>query len=123
MRMKTAISALLSLLLAFAFSSAPLAASAATCPKGTVCLVNPLKTSSIPELVRNVVGTAIGILGALALLVFVYGGFLWLTSGGEPAKIQSGKDAMKWAAVGLAVVFSSYALVSFVLSTLERQTT
>lgn len=122
MRKKTVLSILFSFLLVGALY-APQTIFAATCPKGTVCLVNPLKTASIPELVKNVISTAVGVVGALALLIFVYGGFLWLTSGGEAAKIQSGKDAMKWAAVGLAVVFSSYALVSFVLSTLERQAT
>ena len=121
MRTKTALSVLSSLLLACALSAAPQAVFAASCPKGTVCLVNPLKTADVPSLVRNVVSTAVGVVGALALLIFVYGGFLWLTSGGEAAKIQAGKDAMKWAAVGLAVVFSSYAIVSFILSTLERQ--
>lgn len=84
----------------------------------TVVLKNPLNTSSIPELVANILKAAVGIVGAVALLIFVYGGFLWLTSGGEAGKVQQGKDAMKWAIVGLFVVFSSYALVSFVLSAL-----
>ena len=88
----------------------------------TVRLVNPLGSSSIPQLVSNIIKAAVGIVGSLALLVFVYGGFLWLTSGGEAGKVQQGKDAMKWAIIGLLVVFSSYALVSFVLSALTKVT-
>lgn len=81
----------------------------------TVVLKNPLNTSNASELVANILKTAVGVVGSLALLTFVYGGFLWLTSGGEAGKVEQGKEAMKWAIVGLAVVFSSYALVSFVI--------
>ena len=84
----------------------------------TVVLKNPLNTSSFPELVANILKTAVGVVGAIALLIFVYGGFLWLTSGGEAGKVEQGKEAMKWALIGLLVVFSSYTLVSFVLSAL-----
>lgn len=81
-------------------------------------LENPIRAENLPELLSNILQAGMGIVGALALLVFIYGGFRWLTSGGEPVKIQEGKDAMKWATVGLVVIFTSYALVRFVFSTL-----
>lgn len=87
-------------------------------PSPTVRLVNPLKTANVAQLISNILKAAVSVVGAFALLIFVYGGFLWLTSGGEAGKVQQGKDAMKWAIIGLFVVFSSYALVSFVLSAL-----
>lgn len=97
-------------------------ASGAKCPPGTpagaTCLVNPLNVETVPALVSNILSIAIGMIGALALLIFIYGGLIWLTSAGVPAKIQAGKDAMKWAAIGLVIVFTSYALVSFVLKAL-----
>src|SRR6187551_2567279 len=75
----------------------------------TVVLQDPLNLGKggIPQLVNNIIRAAVGVVGAFALLIFVYGGFLLLTSSGEAAKIQAGKDAMKWAAIGVAVVFSS----------------
>lgn len=91
-------------------------ASTSSCPAGTICLINPLSAKTVPELISNILKAVIGIVGALALLVFVYGGFLWLTSGGDSAKISAGKEAMKWAAIGLAVIFTSYGLVRFVFS-------
>lgn len=93
----------------------------APAPDRTVVLQDPLNLSGgIPQLIANIIKAAVGVMGALALLIFVYGGFLWLTSGGESAKIQEGKEAMKWTAIGLIVVFSSYALVSFVLDSLTN---
>jgi hypothetical protein len=52
--------------------------------------------------------------GAVALLMFVYGGLLWLTSGGAADKVNKGKEVMVWAVIGLVVIFSSYGLVKFV---------
>ena len=90
------------------------------CAGRTVCLTNPLNTASVPELIANILKTVVGTVGAFALLIFVYGGFLWLTSAGDAGKVQQGKDAMKWALIGLVIVFSSYTLVSFVLSALTK---
>ncbi len=116
--MKRKIARLLSTLVIFAASAsgalADTGSSATSSSDKTVRLVNPLNVSTVPQLVANLLKAAMGIIGALALLVFIYGGFIWLTSGGEAGKIQAGKDAMKWAAIGLVVIFTSYALVSFV---------
>ncbi|MFA5854329.1 MAG: pilin [Patescibacteria group bacterium] len=85
-------------------------------PKTYIELPNPLKAESVPELISNILKAGMEIVGALALLVFIYGGFIWLTSGGDSGKVSAGKEAMKWAAVGLLVIFTSYGLVSFVFS-------
>jgi hypothetical protein len=60
----------------------------------------------------------LGIVGSLALLMFVYGGLTWLTSGGEPDKITAGKKILINSAVGLAITFFAYVIVIFVVSTL-----
>lgn len=100
----------------FLFAAPATYAQPADCPPGSVCLTNPINVSTVPELVANILQAVLGVVGAFALLVFIYGGFLWLTSGGESAKVSAGKEAMKWAAVGLVVIFTSYGLVRFVFS-------
>jgi hypothetical protein len=60
----------------------------------------------------------LGIVGSLALLMFVYGGLTWLTSGGEPDKITAGKKILINSVVGLAITFFAYAIIIFVVSTL-----
>ncbi len=82
-------------------------------------LENPLGTS--PELVDpraiigNIIRAILGIVGSLALLVFIFGGLTWVTSAGSAEKVKKGKDMMMWAALGLAIIFFSYALVRFVI--------
>jgi hypothetical protein len=81
-------------------------------------LTNPIAATNVPQLIGSIIQAVLGIVGALALLMFVYGGFMWLTSGGSPDKIKKGKDILIWAVIGLAVIFASYALVDFVIRAL-----
>lgn len=82
----------------------------------TYKLKSPIGEVTGPELIGRIIKTVLGIVGALALAMFVYGGFTWLTSGGSPDKIQKGKDILMWAVIGLIIIFTSYTLVDFVLT-------
>ncbi|MDX9893475.1 MAG: pilin [Patescibacteria group bacterium] len=81
-------------------------------------LDNPLPTADPRVIIGNVIRAMLGLVGSLALAVFVLGGFTWVTSAGNEEKIKKGKDMIMWAVFGLAVIFMSYAIVSFVISTL-----
>ncbi len=85
------------------------------CPSGTVCITNPLSVGSFQELIGVVINNIMGIIGSIALVMFIAGGLIWLTSGGNATKVKQGKDIIIWAALGLALIFSSYALVRFVI--------
>ena len=80
-----------------------------------ISITNPLNSNSIPCLIGNVISWLLKIIGALALALFFYGGFQWLTSAGNDKKVSAGKDTLFWAAVGLICVFLSYIAVGFVL--------
>ena len=53
------------------------------------------------------------IIGALALIMFVYGGFTLILSQGSPDKVKKGGEIIVAAVIGLVVVFGAYMLVSF----------
>ncbi len=87
--------------------------------QGSAELPNPLgDTKDIPSLVANLIKVVLGLVGVLALVMFIYGGILWMTSGGNEQKIKKGKDTLVWATLGLAIIFFSYAIVNFVLETI-----
>ena len=89
-------------------------------------LVNPLGgteaspkgTTDISTIIGKVIKAVLGIVGSIALLMFIYGGFLWLTSGGGKERIKKGKDILIWAIIGLVIIFLSYTLVEFVITAL-----
>jgi len=53
----------------------------------------------------------LGITGSVVLLMFVWGGAEWVYSAGNSKTVQSGKDKMKYAVMGMVLVFSSLAIV------------
>ena len=60
----------------------------------------------------------LGVVGSLALLMFVYGGFMFLISTGSSEKVGKAKSILIAATIGLIIVFASYVIISFVLSTM-----
>lgn len=82
--------------------------------------LNPLGETDIRVIIGRVIKYALGIVGSLALLMFIYGGGLWLLSGGSSEKIEKGQKTILWATLGLGVIFASYALVNFVIKALTK---
>jgi hypothetical protein len=55
-------------------------------------------------------------IGSFAFLAIVVGGFMMVTSAGQEAQVQRGKDIIKLSIIGLIVVLMAYFLVSFTQS-------
>ncbi|MEI6378886.1 MAG: Ig-like domain-containing protein [Candidatus Falkowbacteria bacterium] len=69
-------------------------------------------------IVAGVVEVAIGFLGVLAILLMIYGGVVWMTAGGAPAKIETAKKILKNGVIGLLIVLSAFAVALFVMRVL-----
>jgi len=93
-----------------------------SCAAQTIELPDPLhgQADNIPLLVGSIINYVLGILGVLALVMFICGGLIWMTSEGAPDKIKKGKDTLIWAILGLALIFFSYALLDFILGALQQ---
>lgn len=80
------------------------------CPNGS-------QDCSPPAIIGRLIRGVLGIVGTLALVMFVYGGFLWMISsqGGNDKKVQYAKDVLVWSTLGLLVIFASYMMVNFII--------
>jgi hypothetical protein len=84
-----------------------------------VALPNPLgSVNTVPELINRAIIAILGIVGALALLMFVWGGLLWMTSGGNSDQVKKGRETLVWASIGLLIIFASYSLVNTIFRAL-----
>ncbi len=52
--------------------------------------------------------------GSLALLFFIYGGIMFLISGGSSERVTKAKNIIVGAVVGVFIVFTSYMIIGFV---------
>ncbi len=66
--------------------------------------------------IRKVLTFIFSLMGIVAVIVIILGGFHFLTSTGDPGKIKKGKDTIIWGIVGLLVVLFSFAIVNFILT-------
>ena len=63
----------------------------------------------------NIASIILSIVGSLSLLMFIYGGIMFLISGGSQDKIKKGKDIIKAAIIGLIITFSSVLIIKMFL--------
>jgi len=68
------------------------------------------------ELGISVTNWILGITGSLALLYFVYGGFLFLTSRGSMSQVEKGKTVLTQAVIGIIIIFGAYLAVNFLVA-------
>lgn len=87
----------------------------------TAKISNPMTTatSSPQAFIGKIINAVMGIVGSLALLMFILGGLIWMTSAGSPEKVKKGRDIVIWSVLGLVVVFASYELVSFLIKNVK----
>jgi hypothetical protein len=94
-------------------------ASATTLVSNIPCIESgTCKLDDIMRVAINVSNIVLGVVGALSLLAFIYGGATWLISGGSRDRVNQGKKIILGAVIGLFIVFTSYMIISFVAATL-----
>lgn len=95
--------------------------SSAAKPPTEYKLTNPLGVTSIPVILGRIIKTFLGIIGAIALAAFVYGGLMWMTARGDASQVKKGQDALKNAAIGLFLVMFSYTLAGNIATFLTAE--
>jgi len=77
-------------------------------------LGGPTGDVSVPQTLGIITQRILGLIGVIALLFFIYAGFMWMTAQGASEKIQQAQKIMLWAGIGLIIIFASYILLHFV---------
>ncbi|HET7060361.1 MAG TPA: hypothetical protein VFH99_03550 [Candidatus Saccharimonadales bacterium] len=72
--------------------------------------------NNIGDLANTIVNIFSIIVGAAAIIMIIYAGFRYITSGGSSERIGSAKTTLIYAIIGLVVVALAQILVHFVLS-------
>jgi PKD repeat protein len=90
--------------------------------EGELGVLNPegyadalVRSTDLRDFIMTIVNFALGFLGLFAVLIVIYGGVLYVGSGGEEEKTKTGKNAIKYAAIGLLIVLGSFAFVNTIL--------
>ncbi|MCB9798954.1 hypothetical protein H6758_04485 [Candidatus Nomurabacteria bacterium] len=81
-----------------------------------------LGQTDIRETIARIIRVFLGLLGIIAFVLVIYAGYEIMTAGGEEDKVNRGKQILKNAVIGLAIIMSAFAIVSFIISRLSEAT-
>lgn len=82
-----------------------------------------LGTQDLRTTIARIIRAILTFLGVVAVVIILWGGFKWMTSGGADEKTKEARKFIVMGVVGLAIVLSAYAIASFVISSLVTATT
>lgn len=54
----------------------------------------------------------LSVTAVVAVLAIVFAGFLYITAGGDDAQTEKAKKVVMWVAIGIILIFGSYAIVN-----------
>lgn len=85
-------------------------------------LENPFKGGdSLFALLRTIINDILlPIGGILAVLAFIYSGFLYVTAQGNQTKLDTAHKALLYTSIGTAVLLGSWVLASVICKTIEQ---
>lgn len=78
--------------------------------------------ATLPAIIGTMLSFLFGIVGTILVVLMIYGGFLWMTAGGEEKKVEDAKNIIKNAVIGIIIVFLSYGIAAFVINAIEKST-
>ena len=82
-----------------------------------------LGNADLKETVLNIIRLVLGLMTLIAVVLIIYGGFVWLTAAGNEENVEKAKKIISAAVIGLIVILLAWAIVIFVAKTTANVTT
>lgn len=73
-------------------------------------------------IIGRLINILLGFLGVVFLVLMLYAGFIWMTAGGDEKKVEKARAYIRNSIIGLVIIASSWAIVSFILNALVGAT-
>jgi hypothetical protein len=78
------------------------------------------KNSDMNGIIQTVINIMLFIVGILSVIMIIFGGIRYVTSTGDKGKVDSAKNTILYAIVGLVVAIVAFAVVQWVFNTLVK---
>lgn len=69
---------------------------------------------------QTVVNTLLFIIGAVSVIMLIFGGFRYVTSGGDSNAVTSAKNTILYAVIGLVVALLAWGVLDFVITSITN---
>ena len=78
--------------------------------------------SSLIKTATQIINVALGLLGIVAVVIILIGGFKWMTAGGNDEGVTEARKLIFSGIIGIAIILSAWAIARFVLVQLGEAT-
>ncbi|MBI4433437.1 hypothetical protein HY632_01570 [Candidatus Uhrbacteria bacterium] len=78
--------------------------------------------AQLEVVVANIIRISLSLVGILLVAYLVFGGYKWMTSGGESKEVEEAKTIIRNAVIGLAIILLAYSISLFVIKGLLQAT-
>ncbi len=78
-------------------------------------------TTGLEEAIRIILNSVIGIAGLVAVIFIIIGGVKYMTSTGEPGKVQTAQKTILYAVIGLVICALAFVIVNFTINIILDQ--
>lgn len=75
-------------------------------------------SNALPKIIGNIINVALSFLGVVMVILVIYGGFLYMTAGGNDDQTGKAKKYIINAIIGLIIILLAYAITGFVITSL-----
>ncbi|HBU07331.1 MAG TPA: hypothetical protein DEB09_04590 [Candidatus Magasanikbacteria bacterium] len=82
-----------------------------------------LGNKDVRSTISSIINVALSLLGIVAVVIILAGGFKWMTAGGNEEKTGEARKMIMAGVIGMAIILSAYAVANFVLKQLYFATT
>lgn len=89
---------------------------------GKIEKTSGLGTKDIRETIGSIINVFMGLLGTVAVVIILIGGFQWMTAGGNEEKVEKAKKMIGAGVIGLAIILAAYSITRFVVGSLVNAT-
>ena len=70
------------------------------------------------DMAGGIVEALLGLLGVIFIVLIIYGGFMWMTAGGDEERISKAKKTLNRSILGLIILASSFMIWQFIAKVL-----
>lgn len=83
---------------------------------------NALGNKDLRTTIGDLIRVALSLLGVVAVVIILIGGFKWMTAGGNEEKVTEARKLIFSGIIGLAIILSAWAIAIFVIEQLSSAT-
>ncbi|MBU2542348.1 hypothetical protein KJ785_02200, partial [Patescibacteria group bacterium] len=81
-----------------------------------------LGSDDIRLTIAKIIRAVLGLLGIIAIGIMLYGGFIYMTAGGNEERIGTAKKILINGVIGLVIILSSFSIAQFLINKLSQAT-